>query len=410
MSTNLHIIAFTHRTLSVAQIGGIQRSLETLEKSLLDVKVGMGWSECMALATCNRVEITFISPHPLHAESVNQVLAALCGHLPSHERHALANGAQTFSGVPAVRHFFEVASSLDSLVIGEREIITQVRESFERCRVAGLTGDALRLLLRCTIETAKRVFTETEIANRPVSVVSLAFHELVKWSVPQEARVLMIGAGVTNTAMVRFLYKHGLRNITIYNRTPEKAIALATECGGTGKALSELDAHEGGFDVLISCTGSPLPLVDAIRISKWMEGEDGKKWLVDLALPGDIDRSLLSEFPVHFIGMEHLQEVAKINLQAREKELSACQTIVEDGLEQYQIAARHREIELAMQAVPEAVKHIRTVAFEHVFAKELEQMDPSSVEVLERVVDYLEKKYISVPMRMAKSILLDRVS
>jgi glutamyl-tRNA reductase len=171
-----------------------------------------------------------------------------------------------------------------------------------------------------------------------------------------------------------------------------------------------LDAHEGGFDVLISCTGSPLPLVDAIRISKWMEGEDGKKWLVDLALPGDIDRSLLSEFPVHFIGMEHLQEVAKINLQAREKELSACQTIVEDGLEQYQIAARHREIELAMQAVPEAVKHIRTVAFEHVFAKELEQMDPSSVEVLERVVDYLEKKYISVPMRMAKSILLDRVS
>jgi glutamyl-tRNA reductase len=410
LSADIHIIAFTHRILSVAQIGSMQKSLETLEKGLMNVKSALDWTECMALATCNRVEITFISARPIQTETVEQLLFHLCSHLPDAERRTLAIGAQTYSGLNAVRHFFEVASSLDSLVIGEREIITQVRESFERCRIAGLTGDSLRLLLRFTIETAKRVFTETEIANRPVSVVSLAFHELVKWSLPPNPRVLMIGAGVTNTAMVRFLYKHGLRNITIYNRTPEKALALAAECGGRGKALSELDAHSEGFDVLISCTGSPIPLVDATRMLNWMKGDDEKKWVVDLALPGDIDRGILSELPVHFIGMEHLQEVAKTNLQAREQELSACRNIIDEGLDQYRIAARHREVELAMQAVPEAVKHIRTIALEQVFAKELEQMDPSSVEVLERVVDYLEKKYISVPMRMAKSILLDRVS
>lgn len=388
----------------------MQKSLETIEQALSSMKSELGWSECMALATCNRIEIIFISTEPLHNRIIGRLLVHLCGHLPETERDVLTSGASTYSGIQAVRHFFEVASSLDSLVIGEREIITQVRESFERCKVGGLTGDALRLLLRCTIETAKRVFTETEIANRPVSVVSLAFHELLKWSLPQGARVLMIGAGVTNTAMARFLYKYGLRNITIYNRTPEKAHALAQECGGKGKALSDLESHIGGFDVLISCTGSPTPLVDAALLSNWMAGEEGKKWVVDLALPGDIDRGMLSELPVHFIGMEHLQEVAKSNLQAREQELSACQAIIEAGLEQYQIAARHREVELAMQEVPEAVKRIRTVALEQVFAKELEQMDPSSLDVLERVVDYLEKKYISVPMRMAKNILLDRVS
>src|SRR5690554_7776341 len=107
----------------------------------------------------------------------------------------------------------KVTSSIDSMVVGEREIITQIRKSFDACRAYGITGDAIRLMIRHTIETAKRIYTETSIAQSPVSVVSLAYHTLRLKDIPLDARILIIGAGVTNTNMSRFLRKHGFTNL-----------------------------------------------------------------------------------------------------------------------------------------------------------------------------------------------------
>ncbi|NBT49192.1 MAG: glutamyl-tRNA reductase [Actinobacteria bacterium] len=406
LSADIHIIAFTHRILSVAQIGSMQKSLETLEKGLMNVKSALDWTECMALATCNRVEITFISARPIQTETVEQLLFHLCSHLPDAERRTLAIGAQTYSGLQAVRHFFEVASSLDSLVIGEREIITQVRESFERCRIAGLTGDSLRLLLRFTIETAKRVFTETEIANRPVSVVSLAFHELVKCSIPTDSRVLMIGAGVTNTTMGRFLKKHGFTQFTVFNRTLEKAQQLAEELGGQAFPLKELDTYQGGFDVLISCTGAEHLIVASSLYEQLLQGDTNPKTLIDLAIPQDLDPTILAHFPNHYISVAQLQAISDQNLQVRGEELSRVLAIIEEALREFEQLFLIRQAELAMRSVPEEIKRIKLDALQEVFKEEIDALDPHSREVLEKVLGYVEKKYIAGPMKLAKEILV----
>jgi glutamyl-tRNA reductase len=115
------------------------------------------------------------------------------------------------------------------MIVGEREIITQVRNAFELCKKNGLTGDFIRILLRHTIETAKRVYTETTIATKPVSVVSLAYHKLRDMNISLDARFLIIGAGVTNTNMSKFLRNHGFKKFTVYNRTLSKAENLAKD-------------------------------------------------------------------------------------------------------------------------------------------------------------------------------------
>ena len=125
---------------------------------------------------------------------------------PNFVRYAVEN-AEVYSGEKAAEHFFRVASSIDSMVVGEREIITQVRTAYESCNELKLTGDNIRLLLRKTIETAKEVYTSTGIANKPVSVVSLAYRKLQALNVSQGARFIIVGAGRTNANMTRFLKK-----------------------------------------------------------------------------------------------------------------------------------------------------------------------------------------------------------
>jgi glutamyl-tRNA reductase len=144
--------------------------------------------------------------------------------------------SQVFEGEHALRHLFSVASSIDSLVVGEREIITQVRNAYEKCNELGLTGDLIRLAIKRTIEVGKEVYTHTNIARNPVSVVSLAYRKLRALNVKLDARFLIIGSGVTNTNMAQYLKKHKFANFTIFNRTIANAEKLATELNG--KAFS----------------------------------------------------------------------------------------------------------------------------------------------------------------------------
>ncbi len=136
-----------------------------------------------------------------------------------------------YRGEEAMRHLLEVSASLDSMVLGEREIITQVRKAFEDARRWNVSGDLLRLTSKKVIETAKRVFTETAIATRPVSVVSLAWKRFSSYKHPKDAAILLIGAGQTNGNFARFLSKAGYTNVTVANRTLERAEALAKPSG-----------------------------------------------------------------------------------------------------------------------------------------------------------------------------------
>ena len=294
------------------------------------------------------------------------------------------------------------------MVIGEREIITQVRNSYENCRKIGITGDFTRLLIKKTIETAKEVYTKTEIARKPVSVVSLAYHELKQLNVPLDARFLIIGSGKTNYSMTQFLKKHGYKKFDIFNRTLKNAQTLAKEIGGQAHELPALANYTKGFDVLISCTGSNEQMVTPEIYNSLLAEEKTKKVVIDLAIPNDVDTSIKNNHNLTLITVDYLKKVAAKNLKEREKELEKCQAIIIENFEKFKKINKERSVELAMQAVPQKVREIKEVAINQVFAREVNALDANSREVLDKIMAYIEKKYISVPMKLAKDILLEK--
>lgn len=401
----IHIIALTHRYFELPVIGRFHLADENRAEVLTRVKTSCGLSELLYLSTCNRVEFLFVTDAVVDRSFAEHFFATMIG---AAAEDAFRN-CELFSGEEAVRHLLNVASSLDSLVVGEREIITQVRNAYEQSRALGLTGDTIRILVRKAIETAKAVYTETGIANNPVSVVSLAYRRLRDLNVPLDAKFIIVGAGVTNTAMARYLQKHGYTNFVIFNRTLAKAETLAEELGGTAFPLYALPEYKSGFSVIVTCTGSEEAIITP-EVYRSLVGEDAsRKIVIDLAVPNDLDPEVLQQWDVNLIAVSNLQDIAIQNLREREKELEAGIAIITANLQTTRQELRERQVELAMSDVPRKVKEIRQAAVNAVFAKEISTLDDASKELLDRVLNYVEKKYISVPMKMAREILAEEV-
>ncbi|MGB0932687.1 MAG: glutamyl-tRNA reductase [Lishizhenia sp.] len=402
----LQIIAFTHRNLEVSKIGLLHIEQDAQEKKLVQLQNDMQLDELMFLSTCNRVEFIFCTSKLVDERFLNQFFTLLYPKLDTAQISEFVLNNEQFTGEYAVEHMLSVASSIDSMIVGEREIITQVRKAYEVCKGYGITGDTIRLAMRFTIETAKRVYTETSIATKPVSVVSLAYHTLKKKNVPLDARVIIIGAGVTNTNMSKFLKKHGFKNFSVFNRTLSKAEKLATDLDGNAYPLSALKEFNKGFDVMITCTGADSHIVTPAIYAQLTGQETDKKIVIDIAIPHDLSAEVKESYPVEHISVDYLQEISNRNLAERSQEIEHVEEIISEALFDFREAYKQRTIEIAMRTVPSKMKEIKSTALQHVFAEELKQLDQNSQETLEKIISYLEKKYISVPMKMAKEILL----
>ncbi len=401
------IIAFTHRNTPLEQVGKYHVDPQVREEVLNSLRKSLNLKELMYLSTCNRVEFLFISNDIVDQNFLNHFFQSFKPEWNTVEVEESASRAILFEGEEAVRHFFRVASSLDSLVVGEREIITQVRTAFEESSSFKITGDFIRLMIKSTIETAKRIYTDTPVARNPVSVVSLAYRKLKNMHVKKDSRILVIGAGQTNTSMCKYLRKHGFTDFNIFNRSLANAEVLAQMVGGKAHTLDKLHTFKGGFDVLITCTASSGHILDPQSYERLLNGDNGRKVVVDLAIPADIDPSVYKFFPVSAILVETLRQAAEENLALRHSALDQCEEILNEQLQEFRGLYRQRQVELAMKEVPKIVREIREHATTNVFARELNQLDEQSREIVDKMLIYLEKKYISVPMKMAREILLD---
>lgn len=403
------VIALTHKQADLTTIGRFHVEDSAQAEVLSAVKEKMGMSELMYLSTCNRVEIIFVSEAAITKEFKTQLIHCFLPGAGKEEISAVIPQLEVYQELDAVKHLFHVASSLDSMVIGEREIITQFRKAYEQAAEMNLSGDFIRLAAARTIETAKRIFTETQLCTRPVSVVSLAYKTLQETAVPQNARVLMVGAGQTNRNLAKFLIKGGYRDIQIFNRTLANAQALAKECGGSAHELSALSSYKNGFDIIVTCTGSAGVLIDDALYTDLLQGDTRKKVVIDLAIPADFDPSLAEKHPVALINVAALKPISEANIKAREQEIIRCEDIIHECLTKFQAHFRERRVELAMRQVPHMVKEIREKAINQVFAKDIQQLDDNSREILEKMLQYVEKKYISGPIKMAKQIMLSEI-
>ncbi len=399
-------IAFTHKTTELKDIGRLHIGDDEVGARLSQLRDRLGLNELLYLSTCNRVEFLMVTPHRLDEDFRNGFFRTLFPEWKDADIEWATGHSRVLEGESALRHLYYVASSIDSLVVGEREIITQVREAYELCRNLGLTGDHLRLLVKSTIETAKRVYTDTQIAQNPVSVVSLAYRQMREAEFDHAPHILMIGAGQTNRQMAQYLRKAPFGSVTVFNRTLSKAEELAEVLGGQALPMSDIATYTGPFDIIITCTGATQPIIGQ-RLYRSMLGNDlSQKVIVDLALPSDVEEEVVRKNNVNYIGIERLKDQARRNLEQRQQELERCKLLIDEQIAQFNLLLREREVELAMKEIPAKVRDIRARAVEKVFAKELESLDPASRAVLDKVIDYMEKKYISVPMKMAREIIV----
>lgn len=399
-----NVIAFTHAGIGLKELGNFHLETEAIAPKMEALKQSLHLSEIMYLSTCNRVEFIFVSENEVDEEFIKSLIIAFKPAISVTQLENVSKKARFWMGINAVNHLIEVASSLDSMVLGEREIITQVRNAYSFSKEHHLSGDTIRIVIRQTIETAKRVYTETSIAKKSVSVVSLAYQELMKIDLPKKAKILLIGAGVTNQNICKFLSKDGYSNLVVFNRSLENAQKLTAIFGGQAKALHELATYKGGFDVIITCTSSKAPVLTK-EIYTAILADHKTKPIVDLAVPNDVAETVYSAFPVRYISVESLKAKSEKNLLTRRKELLKARHIIFESLEAFKSIFEMRQIELKMREIPRHVKAIRSKAINEVFSKEVDELDEKSKAVLDKILNYMEKKYVSVPMIMAKEML-----
>jgi len=403
----LKVIAFTHKQIELKELGKLVICQENLTEKLHNVKARFGISEIFYLATCNRVEFVMMTPQTVDKQFAREFMHALNIGLCPVSTSVFLEAASIYEDQDALDHLLRTSCSLESMIVGEKEIFPQLRKAYEDCREAGLTGDGMRMFMSCIVKTAKEVYTHTNISRNPISVVSLAYRKLRDVKLSTNSRVLIIGAGETNRNISKYLQKHKFTNFAVFNRTLSKAKELAADLDGEAYDLEALKTYKKGFDAIITCTSSTQPIITPEIYASLLNGEHTKKTIVDLAVPNDTAPEVLNNFQVNYIEVQSLKEVAKRNLQERYDELTHAENIISQNISAFILELKQRRIELAMRQVPEKIKEIRNTAINSVFAEEVQGMDQASRDVLEKVINYMEKKYISVPMVMAKDIMIN---
>ncbi|PST84556.1 glutamyl-tRNA reductase [Pedobacter yulinensis] len=402
----LKVIAFTHHHIDLKSLGKLVICDENLEGRLRNIQSQLNISEIFYIGTCNRVEFVFLTKERTDKAFIAKFMQVLDMGLAPEFMERFLDSLTLYENEEAFNHLLRTSCSLESLIVGEKEILAQVRRAYENCRDAGFTGDYMRLIMDRVVKTAKEVYTHTNISKNPVSVVSLAYRKLRELQMCGNSRILIIGAGETNQNIAKYLNKHKFSNFSIFNRTLSKAETLAAELNGKAFRLDELEHYSEGFDVIITCTGATEPILTKAVYSRLLNGDTGKKVIVDLAIPNDTAPDVVRDYPIHYIEVESLKEIARKNIQERYTELVHAEQIIAQNTEEFDKVLKQRKIELAMSQVPLKIKEIKQTAINGVFADEINRLDDSSRELLEKVMCYMEKKYISVPMVMAKEILV----
>jgi glutamyl-tRNA reductase len=401
----LQVVSLDFRSAPLELIGALH--LETSERlqKVTAWKKELELDGLVYLSTCNRVEFIFSDLTYFCTGRLHRLLQSF--ELEPDQLSQIASSVKRFRGDEAMTHLLRVACGLDSMVLGEREVITQLREAFDFSTKHKLAGDQLRVAGRILVETAKRIFTGTSIGSKPVSVNSLGWQYMTQWNLSSESPVLMIGAGQTNRNVGRFMFDAGLRNVTVLNRTPHAAEVLAKDYGWKWGSMEDLtDQLMQGPQAIVICTGSSTPILDADQARAL---PDGSIRILDLGLPCDTSRAFRMRAETDVVDLDVLQTQIDANLSVRQAAVSACETHIEEALAQYQERLKQRQMEIAMKALPSTISAIRETALGEVFAQDLSKLDDDTRELIERIMTYMEKKYVSVPMKLAREAILDQL-
>ena len=329
----LATLGINHRTASLDLREKIAFTPDALDAALKELAALPNIGAAVILSTCNRTEL-YLSHDT--AEDLVQARDWLC-HWHQVDPTALQDALYWYVADDAVRHAIEVASGLDSMVPGEPEILGQFKQASRDAEQAGTLGGELHLLIQHTFAAAKKVRTLTEISRNPVSIAHVAV-SLTKqfFDQLQERRALVIGAGEAARLVARYLNDAGIGHLTIANRSLDRAQKLARELLAHAIPMSHIDHALEDADIVISSTASPVPVLgkgmveDAVRRRKHRP-----IYMVDLAVPRDIEPQIASLSDVYLYTQEDLRQVIEKNLQSRENARQEASAIIDQQVEEF---------------------------------------------------------------------------
>jgi glutamyl-tRNA reductase len=371
------------------------------ENNLLPELLGIeGVQEILYLSTCNRIELLASTAGEQNTVQAFKSFLSRSSGLTGEE----ATGClYVYQDEEAVRHLFRVTSSLDSLVMGETQILGQVKDAYRQALAQNAIGIALNRLLHRAFRTAKRVRTETGIAANPVSV-SFAAVELAKkiFGTLTGKKILVIGAGEMAELACTHLISNGAQEITVANRSAAQAAVLAEKFHGRAITLDALDAGLIDVDIVISSTGAPGYILSAQAIKESMTRRKNRLlFLIDIAVPRDIDPAADAIDNVYLYNIDNLQDIVDDNIKTRRKEALKAEAIVKEEVEYYSNWLKE------LQAVPTIVS-LKTKT-ESIVRMEmdkswgwLQKLDSKDREKIDALVNSIVSKILHAPVAVMK--------
>ncbi len=357
--------------------------------------------EAALLSTCNRVEFTLVTHDPDAAIALVHDWFAEVSELPL---EAVAEHLYSHASENAVRHLFAVATGLDSLVLGEPQILGQVKSAYDRALAAGTAGHVLHRLFQATFAAAKRARTETDIGRQAVNISSCAV-ELARriFGDLTGKRVMLVGAGEMAELAARHLKGNGVGDILVANRTLERARRLAAEFDGHALTLDQLDEYLDAADIVISSTAASTYVLLPDQVAGAMEKRGQRPmFLVDIAVPRDIDPRIDEMDGVYLYDVDDLQQVVQGNLEHRERAAAEARALLEEDVAEFLAWLKSLESVPLIRQIQEKMEQLRRE--ELAKARYLNQLDETQREAVERFSRALMKRFMHPTLKALKKL------
>jgi glutamyl-tRNA reductase len=385
----LFVAGMNHRTAPVAMREQLAFEEEKIREILADLSGRGLLQEVMILSTCNRVEVYGVAAVPGEARS--QAFSRLGSHRGVAWRE-LEPLLYTATGDEAALHAFRVAASLDSMVLGEPQILGQVKDAFALAQSAGTAGPVLHALMSHAFSAAKRVRSETLVGRLAVSI-SYAAVELARriFEGLEGKAVLLVGAGEMSELAARHLIDHGALPIYVANRTWSRAQELARGLGGVPVPFDQLEATLARVDIVITSTAAPEPVVTAAQVRAALHARRGRPlFFIDIAVPRNVEPAVNDLEGAFCYDIDDLRAVVESNLKERQREAQRAQVLLEREVDKFAGRLQQLEVVPTIVSLREKLEAIRRAELERALARL-----PGAAEDTRRVMDALSQAIVN---------------
>lgn len=397
---NLRLVGLNHHTATIDVRESLAFSPEQVHRALETWQDTTTELEAVLLSTCNRTEF-YVATENGSLPSTEELLTFLLkqkGH--AEKGFPLASQILTLTGIEAAEHLFSVASSLDSMVLGEAQILGQVRDAYQAALEAETVGSVTHALFQAALKTAKSVATETDLHKHRVSIPSIAVADFALriFERLDDKRIVLFGAGDMGQETLRYLCDQGARSVTVVNRHRDKAETLAAPWNGTVVDWENRLETLADADIVVSTTGATEPIVTLAEFQTLESRRAGRTlFVLDLAVPRDFEPAIADCRGVYLYSVDDLQETCERNRSERDREIPKAERIVRKSAERFIQDQNHRRSGAVIQQLRKQWGTIKDAELHRLFNK-LPDLDEKERDEIQYAFERLLGKFLHPPL------------